>query len=753
MNELAVVVCVLPVVGRCMQSADHESESWCGWPRPDHTLHSTDSSSRLVHRLTMEMETRIPTGAADDGEGMGLSTSASTIRTLPLPPLPLPQRSSPYALPHDTSTSTSTSTPSSPSSSSSLISLDYDSNLDSVSSSFFFSSAAASPPHPHPHPAQQGGELVIPSLVLPAPLLVPGNGQDPLRRRKRRENHPQLARFLVVGEPKGLFPTDGNADSMRGWCISEEEDDEGGYKVLRLTPEAKDKDREAVELVFVAEDVRQLGTHVPSITSLILQPFRSLASVLRSPSAMPIRPEDEDEAEDDLISALLASDASPLYTALLVMSVSGPDDDNEGKIPDALRRLVPVLVLDHGQLPLNQGDEHSALAAHSPPTSSSSPSPPPPHPLANPGEDAPHVDPNPNPIATIPASPASPSLFAFEGDGDPGDDALVSPPAPAPSAATTASTSSASDPDADHDAPAQPDEDPDPDPPLATARPIITIHIHDNTHALLPKPDQSTSPLPGLTPHKIRELRRDAAGLFVDWWDAEAEASVNARGARHAKAYDSFSYLPRSRTNPPSSIASASASATRSTSRKQHHRHRHHGHHHSPWPFTPYTPYSVNVTDPLHLPSLLRLVRDVVWGSVSMSVSGVWGTFVAGLVCWVGVGEGVGREGKGREGKGREGKAGYGLGRAGELGEGCGKAWLGAAAAALLFCQLGFVKAQECRRVDNVMLGLGCGKFCLLWNGAHGPIILTPVSMVYVLVGGYSLPSVWVWVGPFQIGT
>ncbi|KAJ7054775.1 hypothetical protein C8F01DRAFT_1161371 [Mycena amicta] len=431
---------------------------------------------------------------------------------------------------------------------------------------------------------------------------------------------------------------------MRGWCISEEDDDEGGYKVLRLTPE--DKDREAIDLVFVAEDMQELSTHVPAITSLILQPFRSLASVLRSPSAMPIHPEDDDDDEDDLISALLASDASPLYTALLVMSVSGSDEqrrgqehgqgqDNEGKMPDALRRLVPVLVLDQ---PLNQGDKHSARAAYSPPRPSSSPSPspspPPPHPLANPGEDAPHVD--PNPIATIPVSPASPSLFSFEGDGDPGDDALVSPSAPAPSAATTSSTStatsSASDPDGDHDAPALPDEDPDPEPPLATTRPLITIH--DNTHDPLPKPDQSTFPFPGLTPHKIRELRRDAAGLFVDWWDAEA--SVNARGARHAKAYDAF-YLPHSRTNPPSSIASASASATRSTSRKQ--RHRHHGHHHhSPWPFTP---YSVNVTDPLHLPSLLRLVRDVVWGSVSGSVSGVWGTFVAGLVLGVGIGVGI----------------------------------------------------------------------------------------------------------------
>ncbi|KAF7342990.1 hypothetical protein MVEN_01729100 [Mycena venus] len=239
-------------------------------------------------------------------EAATMSTSADTIRTLHA-------RLSPTHSPFQ-------SPPDSPSLSASGSSV---SSFPSVSSSFFFSSAAASPPHePAPPPVEE--TLIIPSLTLPALLISPKQPKGPLIRLLVLGPSDAAAAALFVDNPDALDPN--------AWVY------EDGFRVLRTSTEWReprvDVDAHAiddtpgydlsnshgtercnVELVALGEDIHQLD--VSAIEQRILDPFRSISALLAPPLL-------SSSHEEELLTALLAGPEVPLYTALLVVPPSLP---------------------------------------------------------------------------------------------------------------------------------------------------------------------------------------------------------------------------------------------------------------------------------------------------------------------------------------------------------------------------------------------------------------------------------------------
>ncbi|KAF7305610.1 hypothetical protein HMN09_00814200 [Mycena chlorophos] len=558
------------------------------------------------------METRIPESVeAAEAPTAGLSTSADTIRSLnpglpqrsPLPVHPSPRLPSPSPGPSSPSASPA----------SSLLSLDYDyddSNLDldSVSSSFFFSSAAASPGpgpmyphhhHHHPQPAQAhalAGELVIPSLTLPAPLLEKPQLRG--RRNTNKSGSAVVARFLVVGSGSGDGPLSGGTvsqeDSDQGWRVASEEIEHGCRRCVLRRDGSDGDDSEEIELVLVGSQL----TNDSDLTPHILHPFRLLARVLHSPPSTLDLDSEQAEEDRELVLALLASDASPLYTALLVVPPATPElSDIDAAVPQSVRRLVPVAILD---IPKPPQAPAPAPAEPQPIVSS----------LSSPGLTPGAAEVSADAEAEVAPSPAEPSslsssLFVFDNDDCSSLGGLVSPPAPAPTEAAESGSSASS---------------------AADLPAAITAQTITESEKQVQAADKEDVGLDLVLPSraKIAALRRDAAGLFLDWW------ALARRPSSRYHHYTPTHHLHHQLPQMPSSSAAPSLSA-RSKPRSQARPTRKTLVRSRP---------SVSVVDPLHLPSLLRLVRDV----VVASVAGIPmpGSAVLGALVGLGVGVVVG---------------------------------------------------------------------------------------------------------------
>ncbi|KAJ7754337.1 hypothetical protein DFH07DRAFT_773737 [Mycena maculata] len=459
-----------------------------------------------------------------------MSTSADTVRALPTssytPPSPLP------------------SPPSSPSLSASGSSV---SSFPSVSSSFFFSSAAASPPHVHPPlpESDPDTELVIPSLLLPPP-------HSP--RPPPSESSTAPIRLLILGRADvvtaALLPS---PPAPSAWST------EGGVRVLRTPwhiPPAPDITNSTLELVALGPEVRapppsRAPTNtpqptLPAIANIILAPFRRVAALLAPPLLS------AEGGDTQLLEALLAGGAAPLYAALVVVppvalgATDAPQTQtqirSESDVPPALRALVPVFVL-------------------SPP-----PAAPSPHelPASECGGDAP---PTARTETSVPRRPL------------PRDDSPTDAPRPLPL------------------------------PPSPVA------------------PQPHTPVAPAAFPFPAEPLKRAAARLFARWWRAGGAGACD-EGDR-----------------PPPRLGSAGE--------------KREGLHAGTGTHAPtYYPHPHAHADPLHLPSLLALVRGVaraLRAAVGCRLAGAregggawWGVgvgvgFVAGVVVGVGVGVGVAR--------------------------------------------------------------------------------------------------------------
>ncbi|KAJ7611426.1 hypothetical protein DFH06DRAFT_1373717 [Mycena polygramma] len=551
-----------------------------------------------------------------------MSTSADTIRTLhghtrqPSPP------HSPFQSPPD-----------SPSLSASGSSV---SSFPSASSSFFFSSAAASPPHgPAPPPVDEA--LIIPSLTLPALLMRPQRPQGP------------LTRLLVLGPPDvataALFADNPDARDPGAWVC------EDGFRVLRTSTAWRDHrdgiddyddsnadacgtERSNVELVALGEDVQQLD--IRAIENRILAPFRGLSSLLAPPLLSAAH-------EEDLLTALLTGPEVPLYTALLVVLPPAPpttsdssappstgDADasasvsslsasastststsaldslamgctlpplaptpnhvdaatfqthmyTETDIPDRLRRLVPVLVLASPAHP-SRSRSHSRASTD-----------------ADTDEDA---DPNDSTLPIVPplereAAATVEAGVDIEASGDTDPDTDAEPltarlpwKRPRHAARERTETYARREVAAVPHLPSHPHPNPAPNAHHTRTNTHTHTHPHLHTH---PHPHPTTnsntqahtpsSLRHALRPPAVRALRADAAGRFVRWW--------------RAGGVDPYFEAQRERYDAP---------------RVAVHVEKAHAH-------SPYThPYTHAHTDPLHLPSLLALVKDVVraWAS------------------------------------------------------------------------------------------------------------------------------------------
>jgi len=245
-------------------------------------------------------------------------------------------------------TSTALSQPSSPRSSalpSPPDSPDSISSSPSLSSSFFFSSAAASPPHSHAHiehdrESTQG--LIIPSLTLPASL------RQPTPYGKTVGD----VRILVFGnaDPGGSSVTDvlleDNEDVVD---VGPSEVTHNGRVIRASTDWAEHRDAHGlekfdpthnVEILDVSELVSasEVDNAIARILAIIHEPFRDLLDVI-DPACPP----------SALLSNLIASSSSPLYTALVVLPPSL--SQRHRAIIDGLGAHIPVVVLPLTGLP------------------------------------------------------------------------------------------------------------------------------------------------------------------------------------------------------------------------------------------------------------------------------------------------------------------------------------------------------------------------------------------------------------------
>ncbi|KAJ7768296.1 hypothetical protein B0H16DRAFT_1453027 [Mycena metata] len=515
-----------------------------------------------------------------------MSTSADTIRTLH--PRPSPPHS-PFQSPPD-----------SPSLSASGSSV---SSFPSVNSSFFFSSAAASPPHgPTPLPVEE--TLIIPSLTLPALLMLPKEAQGPVTRLLVLGDPHLAAAALLIDNPDDLDPS--------AWAY------EDGFRVLRTSTQWREPndrvdtdpnddindsnndlnahdlrsaspgfDRTNIELVALGKDVHQLD--VSAIEDRILSPFRRIATLLAPPLL-------SSSHEEELLTALLVGPEAPLYTALLVVaprvpmpSTSDPSApiSSSGVYSSSLSPSASASVLDSvASLPPASNVEH-ASATHFP----------------HPADDIPAALRRLLPVLVLVPTPEP-----------------VHPPSAPPS-------EHASDPDDPNDTTASEIPAPAPTPPTARLPPHPTGCEIESHHNNVHTPASLRSLL---RPPEARSLRVDTAARFVTWWRAGG-VDPHARQPTHPTS-SSSSYEPTRRAEKRPLHASMRrgdtyTARTRETQAQA-----------QAAPCYPsYAPHG----DPLHFPSLLALARDIMRASVAAVRGGVersgW-AFVAGVLLGVGMG-------------------------------------------------------------------------------------------------------------------
>ncbi|KAF8843439.1 hypothetical protein BDN67DRAFT_1066826 [Paxillus ammoniavirescens] len=211
------------------------------------------------------------------------------------------------------------------------------SSLPSVGSSFFLSSAAASPPHSQPHSdhareSTQG--LIIPSLTLPEALPRPSQYGKTLGD----------VRLLVIGdgaEDRTLVSSlllDDNEDVVDIGTWDETSD---GYVLRASTDWIEQRDAHGLEKFEPSRNFEIVTSHgvqpnASSILPMIQSPFHSLVEIVDrrcQPSAA--------------LANLIASPWTPLYTALIILSTSGPSTVEDNLI-DMLAPQIPVVVLRHG---------------------------------------------------------------------------------------------------------------------------------------------------------------------------------------------------------------------------------------------------------------------------------------------------------------------------------------------------------------------------------------------------------------------
>ncbi|KIK96881.1 hypothetical protein PAXRUDRAFT_825482 [Paxillus rubicundulus Ve08.2h10] len=258
-----------------------------------------------------------------------VSGNTSTIRILnPRPEhhsIPLTEASQP-------SSPRSSPLPSPPGSPSESIS-----SLPSVGSSFFFSSAAASPPHSKPHSdhareSTQG--LIIPSLTLPEALPRPTPYGKTLGD----------VRLLVIGdgaEDHTLVSSlllDDNEDVVDIGTWDETSD---GFVLRASTDWIEQRDAHGLEKFEPSRNFEIVTSHrvqsnASSVLAMIQSPFHSLLEIV-----------DRRCQPSVALANLIASPWTPLYTALIILSASGPSTVEDNLI-DTLAPHIPVVVLRYG---------------------------------------------------------------------------------------------------------------------------------------------------------------------------------------------------------------------------------------------------------------------------------------------------------------------------------------------------------------------------------------------------------------------
>ncbi|KAG1749696.1 uncharacterized protein EDB91DRAFT_1217519 [Suillus paluster] len=261
------------------------------------------------------------------------STSTSTIRTLHAA-FEVPGNITAQSQPSSPRSSALTSSPNSPSESVS--------SLPSVGSSFFFSSAAASPPRSQPQSdhardsTTQG--LIIPSLTLPAPLrrptpfgktlgdlrlIVVGNGADDR----------ELVSSLFLDDNEDVVDISGWEDFEHGSILRASTDwieHRDAHGLEKFEP-AKN-----VEIIALARHEFDNNSTKYAILPVIQSPFHSVSELI-DPRCQP----------SAALANLIASPWSPLHTALIILSNSGPSASEDGPI-DLLTPHIPVIVMRHG---------------------------------------------------------------------------------------------------------------------------------------------------------------------------------------------------------------------------------------------------------------------------------------------------------------------------------------------------------------------------------------------------------------------
>ncbi|KAF8452581.1 hypothetical protein L210DRAFT_3468588 [Boletus edulis BED1] len=261
-----------------------------------------------------------------------VSTSTSTIRTLHPRQEQHVSSVSPAASLSQPSSPRSSATPSPPDSPSESIS-----SLPSIGSSFFFSSAAASPPHSHPqsdHAKESTQGLIIPSLTLPEALPRPTQYGKTLGD----------VRLLVIGdaaEDHNLVSSlllDDNEDVVdtSAWEATSD-----GFVLHASTDWIEHKDAHGLEKFEPSRNVELITRHKTqdgptSILPTIHSPFQSLLEII-----------DKYCQPSVALTNLIASPWTPLYTALIIVTTSGPCS-SENDLIDVLAPHIPVIVLRHG---------------------------------------------------------------------------------------------------------------------------------------------------------------------------------------------------------------------------------------------------------------------------------------------------------------------------------------------------------------------------------------------------------------------
>ncbi|KAI9567766.1 hypothetical protein HD554DRAFT_2106744 [Boletus coccyginus] len=211
------------------------------------------------------------------------------------------------------------------------------SSLPSVGSSFFFSSAAASPPHSHPqsdHARDSTQGLIIPSLTLPEALARPtqyGKTLGDIRLLvigDAAENHTLVSSLLLDDNEDVVDTGDWEATS-------------DGFVLRASTDWIEHKDAHGLEKFEPSRNIELIARHniqgdPSSILPAIHSPFHSLLEII-----------DQRCQPSVALANLIASPWTPLYTALIILTDSGPSSTENGLI-DTFTPHIPVIVLRHG---------------------------------------------------------------------------------------------------------------------------------------------------------------------------------------------------------------------------------------------------------------------------------------------------------------------------------------------------------------------------------------------------------------------